>query len=87
MEEVSERPLSWDNIMGKVNGLPLSWNIGIHNVIDVKGIRTVYKHENGDFNFEAVVFTLTDTHGRGEEFTIYSGMEGSLARIPITSTE
>ena len=73
--------------MEEVSGRPLSWNIGIHNVIDVKGVRTVYKRDNGDFGFEAVVLTLTDTHGRGEEFTIYSEMEGSLARIPVTSTE
>ena len=95
MKEVSERPSSWDNIMEEAtanqrvlkNGLPLSWNIGIHNIVDIKGTRTVYHHDNGDFNFEAVVLTLTDTHGRGEEFMIYSGMEGSLTRIPITSTE
>ena len=73
--------------MEKVSARPLSWSISVHNIVEIKGNRTVHRCKNGDFEFETVTLELIDANGKSEEFGVYSQVEGSLTRIPVTSTD
>ena len=73
--------------MEEVSTRPLSWSLSVHNIIDVRARRTIHRRENGDFDFEAINLIVTDENGRSEEFGIFSQVEGSLTRIPVTSTD
>lgn len=68
--------------------LPLSIDLQLWNVVSAVGTRTTHRDEEGEFRFETLTIRVTDEAGHvWEELKLFSHEEGSLTRIPITSTD
>jgi|6_EtaG_2_1085325.scaffolds.fasta_scaffold360702_1 hypothetical protein len=68
--------------------LPLSIELQLWGVVSVVGTRSIHRNEEGEFRFETLTLKVTDEAGHvWEDLTFYSHEEGSLTRIPITSTD